>query len=267
MAGKNPGEMTFFDHLDALRPHLVRGVVVLGIAVVAALVVSPWIIDRLLFGPAQPDFVSNRLLTCAARFFGSASGYRAGAFELDIINTRMTGQLSLYMVVAFASALIATLPYLLWELWRFVRPALTDGERRRTRWFVFYVSLCFFTGLLFGYYVIVPLSVNFLMTFQASGAITNLIDVGSFLKTVVSISLGCGLLFQLPILVWFLARMGIVSARWLRKYRRHAIVVLLIFAAVVTPPDVVSQILVSIPLLALYEISIRIAARTYRERT
>lgn len=263
MAGKDPGEMTFFDHLDALRPHLVRGVVVLAVGLAAALVVSPWIIDHVLFGPAQPDFFSNRLMSEAARFFG-AGDYRAGDFEFNVINTRMSGQLSLYMTVAFATALVAALPYLLWELWRFVRPALTARERGRARWFVFYVSLCFFAGLAFGYWVIVPLSVNFLMTFEVSGAIANLIDVGSFLKTVLSISLGCGVLFQLPIFVWFLSRMGLVSAGMLRKYRKHAVIVLLIFAAVITPPDVVSQILVAIPLLGLYELSIVIAAKNAR---
>ena len=253
-------EMTFFEHLDALRPHLVRGALALIVIAVVAFFLKEYIINHLLFGPAQPDFPSNRALTWLGHLLGNTD-YEAGATEFNIINTRMAGQFNLHITISLVSALVVTIPYLLWELWRFIRPGLTTEERRGTSLFVLYVSLCFFAGLLFGYYVITPLAVNFLTGYVASETILNMIDATSYLRTVISTSLACALLFQLPILIYFLARMGIVSSAGLRKYRKHAIIGMFIFAAVITPPDLLSQILVAIPLLALYEVSIRIALR------
>ena len=261
---ENPAEMTFFEHLDALRPHLVRGALALLVVSFVAFFLNDFIIDYLLFGPAQPDFPSNRALTWLAELVGS--GYEAGHVEFNIINTRMAGQFNLQMTVSIVSGLIVTIPYLMWELWRFVRPGLTYYERRKTNLFVLYVSICFFTGLLFGYYVITPLAVNFLAGWVASPTIVNMIDSGSYLKTVITTSLACALIFQLPILIYFLTRMGIVSPAFLRKYRRHAIVILAVLSALITPPDMLSMILVILPLIGLYELSIRIAVRVERRK-
>jgi len=253
-------EMTFFEHLDALRPHLMRGSIALFAVAVAAFFLNDWIIDGLLFGPARPDFPSNRVLTWLGELVGSTS-YQAGGTEFEIINTRMAGQFNLQITVSVVTGLVITIPYLMWELWCFIRPGLTWYERRRTNLFVLYVSVCFFVGLLFGYYVITPLAVNFLTGWTASPIIENMIDAGSYLKTVITTSLACALVFQLPILVYFLARMDIVTAAFLRKYRKHAIVVLAIVSALITPPDMLSMILVMLPLLLLYELSIKIAVR------
>lgn len=258
-------EMTFFEHLDALRPHLVRGVFALLVVAIAAFLLKEFIINNILFGPASPDFPANRALTWIGQLFGN-SGYEAGATEFNIINTRMAGQFNLHITVSLVSALVVAVPYLTWELWRFIREGLTYYERRKAHWFVFYVSLCFFTGLAFGYFVITPLAVNFLTGYVASSTIVNMIDAGSYLKTVLSTSLACALIFQLPILIYFLTRMGIVSSAFLRKYRKHAIVVLAILSAVITPPDLMSMILVVLPLILLYELSIKIAGRVERKK-
>ena len=258
-------DMTFFEHLDALRPHLLRGSVALLLVAAAAFVLKDFIIDSLLFGPSRPDFPSNRALEWLGQLFGS-EGYEAGLSNFNIINTRMAGQFNLHMTVSLVSGLVVTVPYLSWELWRFIRPGLTYYERKKTNKFVFYVSLCFFSGLLFGYYVITPLAVNFLAGWVASSAIVNMIDAGSYLKTVITTSLACALLFQLPILIYFLTRMGIVTAAFLRKYRRHAIVILAVLSALITPPDMMSMILVVIPMILLYEVSIRIAGKVERRK-
>ena len=258
-------EMTFFEHLDALRPHLVRGALALLVVSFGAFFLKQFIIDYLLFGPAQPDFPSNRALTWLAGLVGS-SDYEAGKVQFNIINTRMAGQFNLQITVSLVSGLIVTVPYLMWELWRFIRPGLTYYERRKTNLFVLYVSICFFVGLLFGYYVITPLAVNFLTGWIASPTIVNMIDAGSYLKTVITTSLACALVFQLPILIYFLTRMGIVTAAFLRKYRRHAIVLLAVLSALITPPDMLSMILVILPLIGLYEFSIKIAARVERKK-
>ncbi len=263
--GQEPPEMTFFEHLDALRPHLLRGALALLGVALAAFFLKDWIIDGLLFGPAQPDFPSNRALTWLARLVGSAN-FEAGHTEFNIINTRMAGQFNLQVTVSIVTGLVLTIPYLLWELWRFIRPGLTWYERRRTNLFVLYVSICFFTGLLFGYYVITPLAVNFLTGWTASETIVNMIDAGSYLKTVITTSLACALIFQLPILVYFLTRMGVVSPEFLKKYRKHAIVLLALLSALITPPDMLSMILVMLPLVLLYELSIKIAIRVEKSK-
>ncbi|MDR0954319.1 MAG: twin-arginine translocase subunit TatC [Rikenellaceae bacterium] len=258
-------EMSFFEHVDALRPHLVRGALALLVISVVAFFLKNLLIDDLLFGPARPEFPTNRLISKIGQWMGDAS-YQAGHNQFQLISTKLAGQFNLTLNASLVAGLIVTIPYLLWELWRFIKPGLTANERQHTRSFVFYVSGCFFVGVSFGYFIIAPLALQFFTTWQASATITNLIDIGSYLRSVLSTSLGCGLIFQLPVLVYFLSRMGIVTASFLRKYRRHAIVLLAITSAIITPPDLMSMFLVILPLIGLYELSIRIAARVDRKR-
>ena len=257
-------EMTFFEHLDALRPHLVRGGIVMLVFLIVAFLAKGFVIDTVLFGPQSADFPTNRLLARLAGLTG-IDALRINQLDLNMINTSMAGQFNLHLRISLITAIVLATPYILWELWQFIKPALTPRERRGSSRFVGYVSLCFFTGLLFGYYVIVPLSVNFLSGYTASSQITNLIDVNSYLSTVVNVSIAAAIVFELPLLIYFLARMGIVKAAFLRRYRRHAIVALAIFSAIITPPDVFSQIMVLLPLYALYEYSISLAAGVERK--
>lgn len=270
-------ELDFWGHVAALRPHLVRSVLAVVLAGVAAFFCKEWIIDRVLFGPRSAGFPTNRLLAvfgealqslCAgfSAWTGLPLGFDAAAFDatnLDFrfVNTSLAGQFNLHMKISLLAGLAVAMPYVLWEFWRFVRPALTPRETAATQRFVLWVSLLFFGGLLFGYFIIVPLSVAFFINYEASPSIVNMIEAGQYLSMVAGVSLGSALLFQLPLLVHFLARMGLVTADLLRRYRRHAFVGLLVVAAVITPPDLFSLLLVVVPLCWLYELSIRIVAR------
>lgn len=278
-----PSEMTFFEHIDALRPHLVRGAMAIVIVGVIAFFCKHLIIDTVLFGPKSPEFPTNRMLVWVggewaqiAAWLNSTLGtslnidpgsFSIGADRFSVINTSLAGQFNLHMKISLVTGIALATPYVLWEFWRFVRPALTPQEIAGTNWFVFCVSLCFFSGLLFGYFIMVPLSVNFFANYQASAEIVNMIDIGDYLSTVIVVSMACAFMFELPLLIYFLTRMGLVSAGFLRRYRRHAFVVLLVIAAIITPPDIFSLVLVILPLYGLYELSIKLAARIERKQS
>lgn len=264
MSGKptnDTGEMTFAEHLDALRPHLVRGAAVVLALAVAAFCCRGLLVDTVLFGPLREGFPTNRLLA----WFGELSemaDLQVDDSDFRLVSTTMAGQFNLHLTISVAAAFALGFPYLLWELWRFVRPALTERELAGCRRFVLWVSAGFFAGLAFGYFLIAPLTIGFLTRYRVSDRVENMIDAGSYLSTVTNVSIACAVVFQLPLLVHFLTRMGIVGPEFLRRYRRHAIVVLAILAAVITPPDAFSMILVLLPLYGLYEVGIRIAERT-----
>ena len=259
-------EMTFFEHIDALRPHLVRGFSALFIIMIVAFVAKKFIIDMVLMGPQSPDFPPHRwLCELSHRLFGD-DPLCINHIKLNMVNTALGGQFNLHMQVSMVTGVVLAVPYLLWEIWRFVAPALTSYERYKSRMFVFYVSVCFFCGLLFGYFLIVPLSINFFAGYQASADITNMIDVRSYLTTVLTVSVACAAVFQLPLLIYYLTQMGIVTAAFLRKYRRHAIILLTIVSAVITPPDLFSLVLVILPLYSLYELSIFLARHVERKK-
>lgn len=266
MEKSSEGEMTFFEHVEALRPHLVRGVLALLIVMVAAFLGKKFVIDLILMGPQSPDFITNRLLCDISHWLLNDNTLCINQVKFNMVNTSLAGQFNLHMQVALVTAIVVAVPYLLWEIWRFVLPALTPYERRKSRMFVVYVSLCFFIGLCFGYFLIVPLSINFLAGYQASPDITNMIDVRSYLSTVLTVSLACAVVFQLPLLIYFLARMSLITSAFLKRYRRHAIVVLAILSAIITPPDLFSLVLVVIPLYGLYEYSIVVAKGVERRR-
>lgn len=277
-----PSEMTFFEHIDALRPHLVRGVMAIVVIGLVAFFCKGFIIDTVLFGPQNPDFPTNRMLTWVGAQWAEIAGWLNGvlgtsldadpaAFRIandkfEIINTSLSGQFNLHMKISLLTGLALAMPYTLWEFWRFVRPALTPKEIQGTHLFVFWVSLCFFGGLLFGYYIMAPLSINFFANYQASEFITNMFDISDYLTTVFVVSIACAFMFELPLLIYFLTRMGLLSATFLRKYRKHAFVILLVVAAIITPPDIFSLVLVILPLYGLYELSIKLAERTERNR-
>lgn len=256
-------EGSFGDHLEALRPHLLRSAAAFVIVFLTAFLFKETLVDRILFGPMQEWFPTNRLLARMAVLTGF-DALKINADTVSLVSTTMAGQLNLHLKIAFYTALVATFPYMLWELWRFVRPALTERELAACRSFVGWVSLCFFTGVGFGYAVIAPLTIDFLSQYDVSPTVENMIDVNSYMSTVIDLTLACGIIFQLPLLVWFLARMGILTPDFMRRYRRHAIVALAVVSSVITPPDVVSTILVIMPLYGLYELSISIAGRALR---
>ena len=251
-------DMSFWEHLDALRPRIMRSAVALFSFMVIAFIFGGKLME-VITGPMSEWFPTNRLFAWLAEEL-SSEVLRINSNPVQLINTAMAGQFNLHLSIAFHTALLLVIPYLLWELWGFIRPALTASEQRRGRFFVLQVSLCFFTGVTFGYFMLAPLSVNFLSNYTVSGEIANMIDISSYMSLVLNMTFVCGLIFLLPVLSSILSRMGLLTADFMRKYRRHAIVVLAVLAAFVTPPDAVSMILVLVPLYGLYELSIYVAA-------
>ena len=256
------GDMSFWEHLDHLRPRLLRVAVAFVVFLIAAFAFGDELMV-LITAPKLEWFPTNRLFAWMAEAT-DREFLRINAEPLSLINTAMAGQFNLHIRLAFYTALLLIIPYSLWELWGFIRPALTKQEQHKSRFFVFEVSLCFFVGALFGYFALTPLSVNFLAGYNVGNTISNMIDVSSYMSLVLNITFVCGLIFLLPILANILSGMGLLTADFMRKYRRHAIIVLAILAAFVTPPDAVSMVLVLIPLYGLYELSISVAARGER---
>lgn len=254
---KNVNDMTFFEHLDALRPGLIRSVAVLMVVMVVAFLFKEHIME-VVMGPKSPDFITNSLMYQLAESTDSEV-LKINQKPITLINTTMAGQFNMHLMMAFYVALIVAIPYLLFELWLFVRPALTRSERRSSTRFILYIVMCMAIGICFGYFVLSPLSVNFLTGYIVSSDITNMIDVGSYISLVANLVLVCALIFELPVAVHFLSMTGLISAQLMKKYRRHAVVLLAVGAAIITPPDIMSMILVIIPLYLLYELSIKIA--------
>ena len=252
-------DMSFWEHLDALRPRIMRSVVAMLVFMVVAFLFGDALMS-VVTGPMSSWFPTNRFFAWLADVL-SSDVLRINSDPVQLINTAMAGQLNLHLSIAFHTALLLAIPYLLWEFWGFVRPALTANEQRRGRFFVLQVSMCFFTGVLFGYFMLAPLSVNFLSGYRVSDAIDNMIDISSYMSLVLNMTFVCGVIFLLPVLASLLSGMGLLTAGFMRKYRRHAIIVLAVLAAFVTPPDAVSMVLVLIPLYGLYELSISVAAR------
>lgn len=257
---KNPNEMSFLDHLEELRWHLIRSIVVIvGIACVAFFF-KGFIFDTILFGPKKMDFPTYQFFCSVAQFIGIESDFCAAELPFTIQNRTMAGQFSAHIWTSIWAGFIVGFPYVLWEVWRFISPGLYEKERRYSKGFIFVASLLFFMGVLFGYYIVSPLSINFLGTYRVSSEVQNEIDISSFIATVRASVLACGVMFELPILVFFLTKIGLVTPDFLKKYRKYALVIVLILSAVITPPDVASQIIVAIPVLILYQLSIYISA-------
>ncbi len=259
MKSKDVNNMTFFEHLDALRPGLIRTVVVTVVVMILAFTFKDPIMDAVM-GPKSPDFVTNKAMYDLAEYMES-DVLKINQTPVTLINTTMAGQFNMHMMMAFYVALIVAIPYLLFELWLFVRPALTSSELRSSTIFIFNIVLCMAIGIIFGYFILAPLSINFLTGYVVSAEITNMIDVGSYISLVANMVLVCAIIFELPVAVHFLSKTGLVTASFMKKYRRHAVVVLAIGAAIITPPDIMSMILVIIPLYLLYEMSIWIARK------
>ena len=258
-------EMSFLEHLEELRWHIVRALGAVVVFTIFAFVSAPWIFENIIFAPADAAFPTFQWMCKFGQLFGS-EGLCIEEIPFKIQSRLMTGQFSMHIMASFVIGLIIAFPYVIWELWRFIRPGLYSRERRYSRGAVASISLLFLAGISFGYFVLAPLMVYFLSTYSISDVIVNEFDITSYVSTVVTVVLGAGLLFQLPVVIYFLTKMGIVSPSFLRKYRKHSIVGILIVAAIVTPPDPISQTLIAVPLYLLFEISISIAVRVERAK-
>jgi sec-independent protein translocase protein TatC len=263
---KTGGEMSFLDHLEALRWHLIRGVLAICVGAFVAFIYSDIIFDGILLAPKNANFPTYRFFCWLSQVLLHDDSLCMKDLVFSLINTNMSGQFTTHIMVAFFTGLVISFPYLLWEIWRFIKPALYEKERKYANGLVFWGSMLFALGILFGYYVITPMSVYFFGNYHVSEAVNNQINLSSFIDTVVSTTFWTGIVFELPIIVYFLAKIGIVGPATLKSIRKIAYVVILIVAAIITPPDVTSQIIVSIPLFILYEISIIIASRIEKNK-
>ena len=253
------GEMTFLDHLEELRWHIIRSAVAVLVVAVIAFVFKDYIF-ALLFAPKNGDFFTYQMFCKIGHWFNFESDFCAEQLPFTIQSRTMAGQFSAHIWTSIWTGVIVAFPYVLYEVWRFISPGLYDNERKLARGFILIASILFFIGVLFGYYLITPLSVNFLGSYSVSPEVKNQIDIDSYISVVRSSVISCGIIFELPIVIYFLTRLGVVNPDFMRKYRKHAVIVVLIIAAVITPPDVTSQIIVSIPIMLLYEVSIFISA-------
>ncbi|WP_029033342.1 twin-arginine translocase subunit TatC [Salinimicrobium terrae] len=256
---KSADEMSFLDHLEDLRWHLIRATLAVVIAGSAAFLAKGFIFDVLLFGPTNADFFTYDILCRLSTFVGLEGGFCFDDMPFTIQSRTMGGQFSAHVWTSITAGFIVAFPYIIYEFWKFISPAMYTNERNTARGFIFISSLLFFMGVLFGYYLVTPLSINFLGKYQVSEVVLNEFDIGSYISLVRSSVIACGLIFELPIIIYFLTKIGLVTPEFLRKYRKFALVIVLILAAIITPPDILSQIIVAIPVLILYEVSIVIS--------
>ncbi|HRG57462.1 MAG TPA: twin-arginine translocase subunit TatC [Bacteroidia bacterium] len=249
--------MSFLEHLEALRWHLMRAVIAVLVLAIFLFFYREIVFDHFLFAPKHPDFWTYRMLCFLSDYLDMGDALCIKELPFELINTELSGQFTMHIWVSFVAGFILAAPYVLWEIWRFIKPALHEKERKYSRGVVFFSSILFFAGVLFGYYVIVPLSINFLGSYQVSADVKNMIAMDSFVSTVTTITFASGIVFELPIVIYFLTQIGLMTPQFMRTYRKHAMVIILIVAAVITPsPDVTSQLLVAFPLYLLYELSI-----------
>lgn len=260
-------EMSFLDHLEELRWHVVRSLLAILIFTILAFVYGDWIFNNIIFAPGRVDFPTFRWLCQLGQWLGSEDAFCVKEIPFKVQSRLMTGQFTMHITASVVIGLIVAFPYVAWELWRFVRPGLYTTERRSSKGAVAAVSFLFLTGVLFGYYVMCPMMISFLANYQISDMIVNEFDITSYVGTIVTVVFGSGVLFQLPVVMYFLTKIGIVTPTFLRKSRKHAVIVILIIGAIVTPSaDPLSQALISIPLYLLYEISILISSNVVRKK-
>lgn len=257
---RDKNNMTFLQHLEELRWHLVRSIIAVLIVSIAAFMLHTFIFGTIILEPKTPEFWSNRMLSKLADLTG-VEALRINQNNLEIISIKMAGQFLTHLKISIYVGIIGAFPYIVYEIWRFIRPALSNKEMRHARGGVFFSSLLFFIGVAFAYYLILPLSIHFLGSYNVDDSVTNQINIGSYIQTVSSILFSGGIAFELPIIVYFLSKIGLVTPEGMRKYWRHAIIAMLALSAIITPPDIFSQIMVCMPLIVLYAISIKISKR------
>lgn len=267
--GKNlESEMSFFDHIDVLRKHLIRAVGVIALFTAGAFYYTDFIFNEVIMGPKNPHFWTYRMMCkLVAKYPSIGEDFCITKIDAKIINTEMAGQFTLQLNSCVMVGIILGIPYLLFELWLFIKPALHDSERRSASGFVAFASFLFFTGIMFGYFIICPLSVNFLTNFTVSPEIQNTFTIDSYLSSVMTLTLGSGVIFQLPVIIYILSKMGIMTPAFMRASRRYSTVIILIVAAVVTPTaDPYTMLIVAMPLFLLYELSIYISANIEKKK-
>lgn len=265
--GKNiEAEMSFFEHLEILRWHIIRSVLAIIVFAILAFSFYDFVFDEIIMGPKNLDFWTYRMM-CKLGALLSIDDFCVTKIPFNLISTELTGQFMLQINSCLLLALAMGFPYFLFEIWLFIKPALSEIERKSARGFVFYATLLFALGALFGYYIVVPLSINFLANVSLNIEIVNQITIDNYLSTIATLTIGCGIVFLLPILIFILSKLGLMTPAFLRASRSYAAVIILILAAVITPSaDVVTMLTVAAPMFILYEISIMVSVNVKKKK-
>lgn len=258
-------EMSFLDHLEELRWHLIKSTIAVVLFGTVAFVFKSFVFDVLILGPKSADFPTYKLL-CKSAIMLNMDYFCFTELPFAVQSRTMAGQFSVHIWTSITAGFIVAFPYVLFQFWQFISPGLRINERKSARGFIFVASLLFFIGVLFGYYVVTPLSMHFLGTYQVSPEVLNEFDISSYIGLVRACALSGGVIFELPIIIYFLTKIGLVTPELMKKYRKFAIVVVLILSAIITPPDIASQIIVAIPVVILYEISIFISRAVIKKQ-
>jgi sec-independent protein translocase protein TatC len=259
-------EMTFIEHLEELRWHIIRSVAAILVFMIVAWVFRGEIYHNVILGPSRTDFWTYRKL-CELAKYTNISSLCVDKLNFSLMSREVAGQFMMALTSSAIIGLLVAFPYVFWEIWRFIKPGLRITEKKAATGSVFFVTALFFMGTMFGYYVVAPFAINFLVNFQIDPSIENQFDIQSYISVLATLTLACGVTFQLPMAILVLTKIGVVTPKFLQEYRKHSIVVILVVAAVITPsPDMISQILVAIPLYILYEISIVVSKRIYKRK-
>jgi sec-independent protein translocase protein TatC len=259
-------EMSFIEHLEELRWHLFRSAAAIFIVAIVIFIAKKAVFDLLIFGPTKPDFPTYKILCNISDTIGFGKAFCFQSFQFSIINIEVAGQFIAHLKVSFLLGLMVAFPYVFWEFWRFIRPALHQNEARSTTGVVFFTSLLFIIGIAFGYYVLTPFSLVFFNNYGVSDVVQNHWKLTNYVGTLTMVVMASGIMFELPMIVYFLSKIGLLTPQFMRAYRKHAIIIILIVAAIITPADVGTQILVTIPVLFLYELSIGVSWRVNKNR-
>jgi sec-independent protein translocase protein TatC len=256
--GEEKKEMSFVDHLEELRWHIIRAFGSIFIFSTIAFIAKRFVFHDIILAPSRPDFLSYRAMCQFGEWVG-ADVLCVQELAFTIQSRTMSGQFSMHLLVSVILGLAMAFPYAFWEIWRFVKPGLYPQERQNSKGAVFFVSLLFILGLLFGYFVVAPISINFLAGYQVDPDILNEFDLSSYISTLTTLCLACAFMFEMPVIVYFFTKAGLLTPEIMKVYRRHSIIVILVISAIITPPDVISQLLISLPLFVLYEVSISVS--------
>ena len=262
---KGEAEMSFLDHLEELRWHIIRSALAVLVFAIVAFILKGFIFDQIILRPRMPEFWTNRMLAKLGELVGT-DALKINQQPLKLIAIKMSDQFMMHIMTSLIAGIIMASPFIIYEFWRFIKPALYEKEKKHASGAVFYTSVLFIMGVLFGYFLITPLSIEFLGTYSVSPEVTNQINTRSYIGTVTSISLASGVVFLLPIFVFFLSKVGILTPQFMKTYRKHSYVLMLLLSAIITPPDIFSQIMVCIPLILLYEVGIVISRRVVKKR-
>lgn len=261
-----PQDMSFLEHLEELRWHLIRATLAVVILGTGAFIAKDFIFNTLIFGPKRIDFLTYELFCKFSHMTGNGDSLCIKELPFRIQSRAVSGQFSAHLWTSITAGFILGFPYVLYEFWKFIRPGLLKNERRNARGFIIIASILFFLGVFFGYYIVTPLSINFLGTYQVSDQVFNDFDLDSYVSLLRAATLSSGFIFELPILMYFFTKIGLVTPDFLKNNRKYAIVIVLSISAIITPPDIASQIIVTIPILILYEVSIFISKIVYKRQ-